>query len=192
MAYKNAEDKLAWQRARRLRATVEERERKAEYNRKYQQENRERILELQRAWRAANADAKRDYAKQYHARNRERELRRMREYKTQPAVAVHIRAAASEYKRSNRDRCSAAEANRKAIKKVAGSVWFGEFDAFVMQEAANLCTLRKLTTSVLWQVDHIVPLVSKRVCGLHVAANFAVIPATHNQSKGNRHWPQMP
>jgi hypothetical protein len=41
-------------------------------------------------------------------------------------------------------------------------------------------------------VDHIVPLISDIVCGLHCEANLQLMPASDNISKGNRHWPDMP
>lgn len=41
-------------------------------------------------------------------------------------------------------------------------------------------------------VDHIVPLRSKLVCGLHVQTNLRLIGAGPNRVKGNRLWPDMP
>ena len=42
-----------------------------------------------------------------------------------------------------------------------------------------------------WHVDHIVPLKSKLVCGLHCEANLRPPPPAENISKGNRWWPDM-
>ena len=41
-------------------------------------------------------------------------------------------------------------------------------------------------------VDHIVPLVSQHVCGLHCEANLQYLPSALNQSKRNFWWPDMP
>jgi len=42
-----------------------------------------------------------------------------------------------------------------------------------------------------FEVDHIVPLKGKRVCGLNVPWNIEAVPKRTNQEKSNHHWPSM-
>lgn len=46
-------------------------------------------------------------------------------------------------------------------------------------------------TGIQHHVDHVVPLNSKKVCGLHNEFNLRVIPAIDNLKKHNRTWPSM-
>lgn len=41
-------------------------------------------------------------------------------------------------------------------------------------------------------VDHVVPIKSPLVCGLHWEGNLQLLPAIDNIRKGNRRWPDMP
>jgi hypothetical protein len=62
---------------------------------------------------------------------------------------------------------------------------------FFIEEIYDLARRRTEATGVEHHVDHVVPLQSKRVCGLHWEGNMRVVPAYENRSKRNRHWPEM-
>jgi len=84
---------------------------------------------------------------------------------------------------------NALVAERRAKKIQATPSWAIDF---IISESYELARLRTKMTGFKWHVDHIVPLRSKLVCGLHVHNNLQVIPATQNIKKGNRYWPDMP
>lgn len=78
---------------------------------------------------------------------------------------------------------------RRAIEKRATPAWANQF---FMAEIYDLAHRRTKVTGSLWHTDHIIPLKSDLVCGLHVEHNLACIPAFTNLSKHNRSWPNMP
>lgn len=97
----------------------------------------------------------------------------------------HVR----EWYRNNRAVATAYVAKRRALKVRATPAWSDQQAIRRFYEEAHRLTV---TTGVKHAVDHIVPLNSKLVCGLHVPSNLRVIPAVENLSKHNRWWPEMP
>jgi hypothetical protein len=95
-------------------------------------------------------------------------------------------AEALRYYKKYPEKGQARAAKRRAYKRTAFPSWANEF---FMEEAYHLAYLRTKCTGFSWHVDHIVPLKSPIVCGLHVENNLQVIPAVQNIKKGNRHVP---
>jgi hypothetical protein len=141
-------------------------------NEKWRKANRKRINELSMAWYMRNKEKATLTRKNYTLANPERvRERRLRNYA------------------KNSDRYTAALALYRAKKRKATPVWA---NSFFIGEAYHLAKLRTKMLGFPWHVDHIVPLKSKQVCGLHVENNLRVIPGVENIRKGNHSWPNMP
>lgn len=61
-----------------------------------------------------------------------------------------------------------------------------ELTELVHLEAHDVRLKRNKLTGIEWHVDHIIPLQSKQVCGLHIWSNLQVIPKQINLRKGNK------
>ncbi len=59
-----------------------------------------------------------------------------------------------------------------------------------IQSFYDLCAALR-SIGIDCEVDHIVPIRSPKVCGLHIAENLQIINSLENKSKGNRYWPDM-
>ncbi len=79
---------------------------------------------------------------------------------------------------------------RRNAKKLHATPSWANLDA--MRQIYERCAQVTRETGVIHQVDHIVPLQSKHVCGLHVEANLQVLPRADNAKKSNRWWPNCP
>lgn len=84
----------------------------------------------------------------------------------------------------------AAQTMKHYAAKVAGIPQWANKEAIqlVYEEAARLTA----ATGIPHQVDHIVPILSKKVCGFHVENNLQILTKSENIKKGNRHWPDQP
>lgn len=159
-----------------------------------------------RAWNARNKEHIREYSAArspaYRERNKEAIAEKKREYHKRNAES--IRAKVLKWQRDNREKVNAknsewAKANPlggyvKAARRVAArrNALVGWADSVAI--SAIYSRARDLTsaTGIPHEVDHIVPLQSDLVCGLHCEANLQILTRSENASKGNKHWPDMP
>ena len=139
-----------------------------------------------KAWLAKNKERRRAYRKAKYAANREPELEAMRAYKAEnkEKIAAQQAAAIKANPIPNRHR-----AHMRRMSGRATPVWADETEIRRRFDWAKLLTEEFGQT---FEVDHVVPLNSPIVCGLHWHGNLAVIPMSENRAKGNRRWPDMP
>jgi len=94
-----------------------------------------------------------------------------------------------QYAKSNRAAYASYSAKRRATTLTATPGWFEEAE---IKELYAQCEYIVKTSGVNHHVDHIVPLQSNIVCGLHCLANLRIITSKENLEKHNLHWPDMP
>ena len=155
----------------------------AEWRKKYP----ERARESKKKWERNNPDKAR--------KSRARRAARLKEWKRAyyavwDKVNAHKRASyLTKYRKAHPEKYSAQTAKRLAQKRRAMPVWAtANKIAWFYAEARRLSE----STGIKHHVDHIVPLISKAVCGLHVEHNLQVVPGSVNTQKQNRFWPDMP
>ena len=117
---------------------------------------------------------------------------RSKKQRTCPEYKQRIKIMSRDYTRRNRDKANVKSARRRAAR-VQATVDFGdsEYEELFLAEIYHLAVLREAATGFKWEVDHMAPLISDKVCGLHWSGNLQLLPAEENRSKSNEYWPDM-
>jgi len=149
--------------------------------------NPEKNLARVKEWRRANKDKIRAMNRRAYAKaDKQKSLEYGRAW--QNANREKVRASVLKWSRAN----PGCNAGYEAAKLNATPAWANDFFISEVYALARLRSKMKTGGVAQWHVDHIVPLKSARVCGLHVEHNLEVIPGASNSAKGNRRWPDMP
>lgn len=92
----------------------------------------------------------------------------------------HVAKTTKAYREANLDLYAMAAAKRRSTKRNAIPPW-ANLDAIAdIYRAASLLTK---VTGQPHEVDHVVPLQGKNVCGLHVETNLQILTLPENRSK---------
>jgi hypothetical protein len=143
-------------------------------------EQRQKKIDYMKAWHKANREAQ----KAYYIVNKEKHAATMKKWRetNKEKHAALCRA----WRLNNLDRHAAKESKRRAKKLLATPEWLTQQHLLEIQEWYILAKELQWLSNEPLHVDHIVPLVSKEVCGLHVPWNLQILPMRQNISKGNK------
>jgi hypothetical protein len=143
----------------------------------WRKNNPDRVLAENAAYRAKNPS----YFRQHYRKNLESESARKARYYLENKEIVRRRLDA--YAEKNPHVRRAITAKRRAVLLKATPVWadFEKIKAFY--ETADALGM---LTGEWHEVDHIIPLQGRTVCGLHCPANLQVVPRSVNRAKSNR------
>ncbi len=135
--------------------------------------------------------AAKSYDKERWAARREAESQRNRAYRKANAerLAPLHREKAARRRKQTPELVNAVNKARKAAQRNAIPAW-----ADRKQISAIYRKAKELSAAlgVELQVDHVVPLRSKLVCGLHTPDNLQLLAADLNHAKRHWSWPDMP
>lgn len=168
----------------------------------WRKENPEKSSARNKRYYARHADKRRAYASEYQRKHWDRVSVRMEKYRRENSERIEVTAKAyriankektaaldKAYRLLNRGKILAIGAKRRAAKRNATVSWA---DHKRIEEIYSLAAELTKTTGIRYEVDHIVPLISNLVCGLHWEGSMQIISSKENIIKGNRWWPDMP
>ena len=153
-------------------------------NQKWSQANKEKILASSRKWQESNREKQRLRCRNWYELNKEKHLQDHKKWaKNYPKQQKII---TQRWRSKNKHVLTANAAKRRGSKKTAVPPWANLNKIKQIYKRAAELTRQ---TGVIHHVDHIYPLQSKYMCGLHVETNLQVITEAENLTKGNRTWP---
>ncbi len=142
--------------------------------RTYYRRNKAKAIARAAAWQKANPDKRRSMAQARYLKLKVHILEATARYRrAHPDVT---RKATRKYRNANPHKCRETEASRRAAKKKAIPKWGDR------KEKIDIFALARVLGD---HVDHRVPLVHPRVCGLHCVENLQVLTAKENMQKSN-------
>ena len=145
------------------------RERNPGHQKRYYQENKSRIDARNKAYAVAHKDKIQDWQRQYRKENNLELKQYFRNYYLQN------KPQRQKYKKENAASYRAYQNKRRARELQAQPDWVDEKQILELYKA---CPMDQ-------EVDHILPLQGKHVCGLHVPWNLQYLSPAENLSKRN-------
>lgn|SRR5574340_594690 len=158
-----------------------------DYKTKYDKEHQDRNAEYRKEYNKKNVEKhKQDWQVRYsNPKYREYHLNKNKKWREDQTDLY--KNSQLNWRKANPEKLAEYSSFHRSNRKKAVPSWFSDWDKFVIQEAHKLRHLRFKHTGIRWELDHIIPISGKKVCGLHIADNLQVIPSSENKRKLNKY-----
>ena len=146
----------------------------------YYMKHQEKLIQRTRDWETNNKEKRKESSKQWTLNNKKKRQEVCKKYyENNKNKALE---ATKKWKSNNRDKLLFYASQRRLIKKESMPLWA---DVSKIQDIYNIAISMR-GNGIDVHVDHIIPLRSKLVCGLHVHNNLQILSAKENLSKFNK------
>ncbi len=181
------EEKRAQRRAISIKHRLANKEAVARRDREWRAKNRDRKRAQDAAYKAAKADRLKQQSHEYYAKHstKIRTNRSMHHAtrKTDSTYRTKMLEVAADWRAANPDKMATHHADRFFKFQRSTPHWADLAAIRVIYEKRDELSER---FGIQLQVDHVIPINSPTVCGLHVPANLQLLEKSLNSAKGNR------
>lgn len=159
-------------------------QKKAIYDKKRYQENRELIIKRARQYGLRNKDKKVEYDKKYYKENKNRITKKKSSYylKNKQKVKEYY----DNWYKQNQCKVYANNKKYENAKRMAAPKWLTQEQIKQIELLYKDRQLIESLTGVGYDIDHVVPLRGNTVCGLHVPWNLQILTRAENSAKRNK------
>lgn len=150
----------------------------------WRKRNPERVSYLLVKWRAENPEQVKQHLRKHYIKNATRIglVRNARYEKNREKELAQCKA----YQSNNPAYRNKKNATRRAAYVLALPKWLTPIQQVQIDELYEIARAKTVQTGRKHDVDHIIPLRAKNVCGLHVPWNLQVLGARENNRKFNK------
>ena len=171
------------EKARRYREANPEKVKESQM--KYVEKAGDALKERKKKWNIENADKVKAYTKYHNDKNNKINYERRKEAMTERRKNdPEYRERCNQWAKKNKAKRCMYTAMRRSIKLKATPKWLTDEEKEQIKEIYEESARLTKETGIQHNVDHIVPLRGKYVCGLHVPWNLQILTALENMRKG--------
>jgi hypothetical protein len=153
-------------------------------NEHWKKANKDKVKKTIKDWQQNNREKQRKACKKWYQKNKK--THQQNHLKWVEKNPEKEKQYVQKWRSKNKHILNANAAKRRAAKKQAILLWA---NIAKIKEIYKLAEKLTAITGIEYQVDHIYPLQSKYLCGLHVETNLQILTKEENISKSNRTWP---